>query len=149
MEIIKASYNKGITTVRYRSQDGELEIKTEDRPRPEFVAAFKRLTYVVCYIVKAEPQLDKDGNPTIERNFRFSPYELTRTITEDTETVKITSFVLGIDGYGKLVTPAIDLSFLSSENRACIDALIAEAERFAKGERAQLEFEAVAGKEAA
>jgi len=151
MFITKLSNKDGKTTVRYLHEFEELEISTENAPRPELVHALACLKAVAAEVLK-HPNSDSEAqHKRLYRDIYYSPFEFTRTKKEhEGERIKISCNVhCGIHGIGKLVTPAILVKALDDDLQALVANAVEEAERFAKGERAQLEFEAVAGKEAA
>jgi len=153
MYITKLSTKGDKTTVRYLNENDELEVSTEDAPRPELKVALINLYAIVCDVfgIDSPMKRDYDAPPRPYKPLNFLPVEIIRTKKKDEgESIKISCQThAATHGVGTLVTPAISVNELNYELQALIAEAVEEAERFAKGERAQMEFESLTGREAA
>jgi len=151
MFITKLSHKGGKTTVRYLREFEEREISTEQAARPELLHSIASLKAVVDEALK-HPDSDLEVQcKRLYHDIYYAPFEFTRSKKEtEGERIKISCEVYsGGHGSGKLVTPAMLVKAFNDDLQALIADAVAEAELFATGKRAQLEFEILTGKEAA
>jgi|GEM_PF-2503135 len=153
MYITKLSMRGDKTTVRYLNENDELKVSTEAAPRPELKVALINPYAIVCDVFRIDSPMKREYDviPAHHKPLKFVPVGIKRPQKKDeADSIKISCQAhAATHGLGTLVTPAISVSALSCELQALIAEVVAEAEPLAKGERAQMEFEALVGKGAA